>query len=58
VDQQQRRAFAADHGVQAHVTGIDVPACERVGEAGGEIWGAGDRAGAFRNCGIGHDHLL
>jgi hypothetical protein len=33
VDQQQRRAVAADDGVQAHVTGVDVSAGEEVGEA-------------------------
>ena len=51
VDEQQRRTVAADDGVQAHVADLDVPALERVGEAGGEIRRAADGAGAFRSVG-------
>ena len=47
VDQQQRRAVAADDRVQAHLTGVDVPAGERVGEPGGQVRRAGDGAGAL-----------
>jgi hypothetical protein len=49
VDQQQRRPVASGDRVQAHVAGLDVPARERVGEAGGEVRRAGDRARAFRD---------
>ena len=56
MDEQQRRAVAADDGVQTHVTSVDEAALERVGEAGGEVRGAGDGTGA---CGDEiHDELL
>jgi hypothetical protein len=49
VDQEQRRAVAADDGVQAHVTGLDVPAGERVGEPAWEVRRPGDGAAAVRD---------
>jgi hypothetical protein len=45
VDQQQRRAVAADDCVQAQVTGVDVPAGERVGEPVREARRPGDGPG-------------
>ena len=56
VDQQQRRAVTADDRVQAHVTGVDVPAGERVGEPGREVRRPGDGAGAFGDGGSGSWH--
>ena len=50
VHQQQRRAVAADNGMQAHLTGVDVAAAERVGEAGWEVRRARDGA---RPVGVG-----
>jgi hypothetical protein len=49
VDQQQRRAVAADHGVQAHVAGVYEAAREGVGEPGAEVRRAGHRAGTLRD---------
>ena len=48
VHQQQRRPLASDDRVQAQLTGVDVPAGERVGEPRREVRRAGDGAGAFR----------
>ena len=48
VHQQERRPFAADDRVQTHLTGVDVPARERVGEPLGEIWRPGDCPRALR----------
>jgi hypothetical protein len=48
VHQQQRRPLASDDRVLAQLTGVDVPARERVGEPRREVRRAGDGAGAFR----------
>jgi hypothetical protein len=48
VHQQQRRPLASDDRVQAQLTGVDVPARERVGEPGREVRPTGDGAGPFR----------
>ena len=48
VHQQQRRAFASDDRVQAHLTSVDVPAGERIGEPRREVRRPRDGAGAFR----------
>ena len=50
---------AADDRVQAQVTGVDVPAGERVGEPGREVRRAGDGAGAFGggSAATSHDDL-
>ena len=53
VHQQQRRAVAADHGVQAHVTGVDVATGEGVGEAGRKVGCAGDGSGSVRGWELG-----
>ena len=44
---QQRRALASGDRVLAQVTGVDVPAGERVGEPGWEVRRSGDGAGAL-----------
>jgi hypothetical protein len=49
VDQQQWWAVAADDRMQAHLTGVDVAAGERVGESRRQVWCPGDGAGAFRS---------
>jgi hypothetical protein len=48
VVQQLRLAVAADDGVQAQSTDVDVAAGERVGEAGREVRRPGYRTGAGR----------
>jgi hypothetical protein len=48
VHQQQRRPVASDDRVLAQVTGLNVPAGERVGEPGWQVRRPGDRTGAFR----------
>jgi len=46
VNEQQRRALASDHRVQAHISAVDVPAGERVPEPVRKVRGLGDGAGA------------
>lgn len=46
-EQQQRGSFAAGHGVQAQLAGVDVLAGEGVGESGREAGRPGDGTGAF-----------
>jgi hypothetical protein len=55
VDQQQRRAVAADDGVQPQPTDVDEAAGEGVGEACGQVGRAGDGPGARRGGYRGHD---
>ena len=43
------RYIDADDGVEAHVTGIDVPAAERAGEPGWELGCLEDGAGPLRS---------
>ena len=57
VDEQQRRSVAADHGVQADAAGVDEPAGEGVGEAGGQAGRSGDGSGTF-GAGMAVDVLM
>ena len=58
VHQQQRRALAPGDRVQANLTGVNVPACERAGEPGWEVRRPGNRAGAIRVGRRAHDDHL
>jgi hypothetical protein len=61
VNEQQRRAVAADDGVQPHVAGVDDPAAEGLGEPSREVRRGRDGAGAFHDGQIDgglHDVLL
>jgi hypothetical protein len=58
VHQQQRRPLAAGDRVQAQLTGVDLPARERVDEPRREVRRAGDGARAFRVDGGAEDELM
>ena len=40
MDQQQRTTLASDDRMQLQTADIDIAACERVNETGGQVWRA------------------